>query len=78
MDPDGDKKNKISKREKQKNNFLQRYISNVSDVLSPIWVRRLIQINNGFEWFVLGCRYRFLFNFRLFLVFLYITYQVFK
>ena len=78
MDPDGDKKNKISKREKQKNNFLQRYFSNVSDVLSPIWVRRLIQINNGFEWFVLGCRYRFLFNFRLFLVFLYITYQVFK
>jgi hypothetical protein len=78
MDPDGDKKNKISKREKQKNNFLQRYVTNVSDVLSPIWVRRLIQINNGFEWFVLGCRYRFLFNFRLFLVFLYITYQVFK
>jgi hypothetical protein len=78
MDPDGDKKNKISKREKQKNSFLQRYVSNVSDVLSPIWVRRLIQINNGFEWFVLGCRYRFLFNFRLFLVFLYITYQVLK
>ena len=78
MDPDGDKKNKISKREKQKNNFLQRYVSNVSDVLSPIWVRRLIQANNGFEWFILGCRYRFLFNFRLFLVFLYITYQVFK
>jgi hypothetical protein len=78
MDPDGDKKNKISKREKQKNNFLQRYVSNVSDVLSPIWVRRLIQVNNGFEWFILGCRYRFLFNFRLFLVFLYITYQVFK
>jgi len=78
MDPDGDKKNKISKREKQKNNFLQRYVSNVSDVLSPIWVRRLIQVNNGFEWFILGCRYRFLLSFRLFLVFLYITYQVFK
>jgi hypothetical protein len=78
MDPDGDKKNKISKREKQKNNFLQRYVTNVSDVLSPIWVRRLIQINNGFEWFILGCRYRFLLSFRLFLVFLYITYQVFK
>jgi len=78
MDPDGDKKNKISKREKQKVNFLQRYISNVSDVLSPIWLRRIIQINNGFEWFILGCRYRFLLSFRLFLVFLYITYQVFK
>ena len=78
MDPDGDKKNKISKREKQKVNFLQRYISNVSDVLSPIWVRRIIQVNNGFEWFILGSRYRFLFNFRMFLVILYITYETFK
>ena len=78
MDPDGDKKNKISKREKQKNNFLQRYISNVSDVLSPIWVRRPIQVNNGHEWFILGSRYRFLFNFRLFLVVIYITYEVLK
>ena len=77
MDPDGEQIKKI-KRQKQKTSVLQRYVSNVSDVLSPIWVRRLIQINNGFEWFVLGCRYRFLFNFRLFLVFLYITYQVLK
>jgi hypothetical protein len=58
--------------------FLQRYISNVSDVLSPIWLRRPIQINNGLEWFILGSRYRFLFNFRLFLVILYITYEVSK
>ena len=78
MDPDGDKQNKISKREKQPTNFLQRYVSNVSDVLSPIWVRRIIQVNNGFEWFILGSRYRFLFNFRMFLVILYITYETFK
>ena len=78
MDPDGDKKNTISKRENQKINVLQRYISNVSDVLSPIWVRRPIQVNNGSEWFVLGCRYRFLFYFRLFLVVLYISYEIFK
>lgn len=78
MDPDGDKQNKIFKTKKQKTSFLQRYISNVSDVLSPIWVRRPIQINNGFEWFVLGCRYSFLFYFRLFLVFLYITYEILK
>ena len=78
MDPDGDKQNKIFKTEKQKTSFLQRYISNVSDVLSPIWIRRTIQINNGFEWFILGCRYRFLFYFRLFLVFIYITYEILK
>ncbi len=78
MDPDGDKENTISKREKQKINILQRYVSNVSDVLSPIWLRRIIQVNNGFEWFILGCRYRFLFYFRLFLVVLYISYEIIK
>ncbi len=78
MDPDGDKENTISKREKQKINILQRYISNVSDVLSPIWLRRIIQVNNGSEWFILGCRYRFLFYFRLFLVVLYISYEIIK
>jgi hypothetical protein len=78
MDPDGDKQNKISKREKQSTNFLQRYVSNVSDVLSPIWVRRIIQVNNGHEWFILGSRYSFLLYFRMFLVILYLTYQIVK
>jgi len=78
MDPDGDKQNKIFKREKQSTNFLQRYVSNVSDVLSPIWVRRIIQVNNGHEWFILGSRYSFLLYFRMFLVVLYLTYQVVK
>jgi hypothetical protein len=79
MDPDGDKQNKtqiLSKGEKI--TFIQRYIANVSNVLSPIWVRRIIQIDNGREWFVLGSRYRFLFNFRMFLVVLYISYEILK
>jgi hypothetical protein len=78
MDEDDSEKNKQTKRQKPPSNFLQRYISNVSDVLSPIWVRRIIQVNNGFEWFILGSRYRFLFNFRMFLVILYLTYETFK
>lgn len=78
MDEDDSEKNKQTKRQKPPSNFLQRYISNVSNVLSPIWVRRFIQVNNGFEWFVLGSRYRFLFNFRMFLVILYFTYETFK
>ena len=77
MDPDGEQNQKI-KRQTPKTGAIQRYISNVSDVLSPIWVRRPIQINNGYEWFVLGSRYRFLFYFRLFLVGLYISYEVLK
>ena len=76
---DGDSKNsKQIKKQRFKIEFIQRYISNVSDVLSPIWVRRTIQVNNGREWFILGSRYRFLFNFRLFLVVIYITYEVLK
>ena len=78
MDPDGDKQVQKVKAKRTQDNVLQRYIANVSNVLSPLWLRRLIQINNGFEWFVLGCRYRFLFYFRMFLVVLYLTYETFK
>jgi hypothetical protein len=77
MDPDGEQ-NQKAKRQKQEATAIQRYISNVSNVLSPIWVRRSVQINNGSEWFVLGSRYRFLFYFRLFLVVLYISYEILK
>jgi hypothetical protein len=79
MDDPGDRKNnqKIQRKGK-KTGPLQRYISNVSDVLSPIWLRRIVQINNGFEWFVLGSRYNFLFNFRLLLVIVYLTYETFR
>ena len=79
MDPDGDKQNKTQIQQKRKEvSFLQRYVSNVSDVLSPIWVRRPIQVNNGFEWFILGSRYSFLLYFRVFLVVLYISYEILK
>jgi hypothetical protein len=78
MDDGDSKKNKQVKRKRTQTNFLQRYIFNVSNVLSPLWIRRTIQINNGYEWFILGSRYRFLFYFRLFLVGLYISYEVLK
>ncbi len=78
MDDDDSEKNKQIKKQKSQTNFLQRYISNVSNVLSPIWLRRVIQINDGNNWFVLGSRYYFLFNFRVFLVVVYLTYEIFK
>ena len=78
MDEDDSEKNQQTKKQKPSSNFLQRYLTNVSDVLSPIWVRRIIQIDNGREWFILGSRYRFLFYFRVLLGILYITYTVFK
>jgi hypothetical protein len=78
MDEGDSKKNKQVKRKGTQTNFLQRYISNVSNVLSPLWIRRTIQINNGREWFILGSRYNFLFNFRLFLVVVFLIIQIFK
>jgi hypothetical protein len=78
MDDGDSKKNKQIKRKRTQTNFLQRYISNVSNVLSPLWIRRPIQINNGLEWFILGSRYSFLFGFRLFLVVVFLIIQIFK
>jgi hypothetical protein len=77
MDPDGEQIKKI-KKQRQEISFLQRYVSNVSDVLSTSWVRCSVQDNDGSDRFVLGSRRYLLFNFRVFLVILYITYETFK
>jgi len=53
MDPDSDKQTETQGDEIDP---LSRYISNVSDVLSPLWVRRFIQVIDGGHWLVLGCR----------------------
>jgi hypothetical protein len=78
MDDGDSKENKQVKRKRTEASFLQRYIFNVSNVLSPLWIRRTIQINNGYEWFILGSRYRFLFYFRLFLVVVFLIVEIFK
>ena len=79
MDDPGDSKNNQKiQRKREETNFLQRYVSNVSNVLSPIWVRRIVQVDNGFKWFILGSRYNFLFNFRVLLVIIYLAYETLK
>lgn len=75
MDPDGEQNQKFKKQEIS---VLQRYISNVSDVLSTSWVRCTIQADDGSDRFVLGSRRYLLLNFRIFLVILYITYETLK
>ncbi len=77
MDPDGEQNQKI-KRQKQEISILQRYISNVSDVLSTSWIRCTIQADDGSDRFVLGSRRYLLFNFRMFLVVLYLAYETLK
>ncbi len=77
-DGDSEKNNKQIKKERASFDVLQRYIVNVSDVLSTAWLRCTIQANDGTNRFVLGSRRYLLLNFRLFLVSLYIAYEVFK
>ena len=77
MDPDDEQNQKI-KRQKQEINVLQRYISNVGDVLSTSWIRCTIQADDGSDRFVLGSRRYLLLNFRMFLVVLYLAYETLK
>jgi len=75
---DGESKTKIEKPSDEGDPYsiIQRFISDVGNVFSPTRVRRIIQINDGSNWFILGSRYRFLLNFRIFLVILYFTVQI--
>ena len=68
MNPEGDSK---TQRQGKKISLIQGYLANVSDVLSPLWIRRPLQVIDGNHWLILGCRYNFLLYLRLFLVILY-------
>lgn len=66
-------KNKTKKAEPNEGS-----VTDVSDVLPPVWVRRALQIYNGYKRLILDGRYSFLFYFRLFLAVLYFAYSNFK
>lgn len=72
MDPDGDSK---IQRKRKETTLIQGYLANASDVLSPLWLRRPIQVIDGSHWLILGCRYNFLLYFRMFLVVLYFIFE---
>ena len=78
MDDGDSKKNKQIKGKGTSFDVLQRYITNVSDVLSTTWLRCTIQANDGTDRFVLGSRRYLLLNVRLFLVGVYISYEILK
>jgi len=67
-----------AKTDKKENNCFKRYFTNVSDVFSTARLRCTIQADDGTDRFVLGSRRYLLLNFRLFLVILYIIYEVSK
>ena len=77
---EGGIKRKITKIKNKKRtyNFLQRYITNACNVFFTTWVRCIIQIYNGYYRIILDGGYNILLNFRMLLVMLYITYEIFK
>jgi len=78
MDP-GDSKNITQiQREESPFRIFQRDIINASHVLSPVWLRRVVQTNNGLDRLILGSGRSFLWNFRVFLCFIYLVYALLK
>lgn len=67
---ESDKRKKIKKAE--------RVFSDAGNVLSTIWLRCSFPFNNGPHWVILDSRRYFLWNFRMFLVILYLTIQALK
>ena len=75
---EGESKTCEIKNKTKKAEFNEGNITNVSDVLPPVWVRRTLQIYNGYKRLILDGRYSFLFYFRLFLAVVYFAYANFK
>lgn len=74
-DKEGDRQ---SKDEGEPYNSIQGIFANAGNVFSTIWLRCIVQTYNGYERIVLGGGWRFLLNFRILLVLLYISYEIFK
>jgi len=66
------------RKKDKKTKKAKRSLFNVRNVFPTIWLRFSIQANNGLKWFLLDSRYYFLFNFRMFLVIIYIIIKTFK
>ena len=69
---------KTTNDEGDPDSFIQRYILNVGNVFPPIGIRHAVQIDDGINRLVLGSRYCFLLYIRLFLVGVYLTYEILK
>ena len=79
MDEGGSKKNNREiTDESDPYSIVSRFISDVSNVFSTSWVRCIVQAYDGYNRLILGSRRGILLNFRIFLVILYIAYEIYK
>lgn len=75
---EGESKTCEIKKKTKKADSNEGSIPDVGDVLPPVWVRRTLQIYNGYERLILDGRYSFLFYFRIFLAVIYFAYTNLK
>jgi len=79
MDDSGDsKKINANKRQEDEIEPPSRSIFNALNVFSSLRLRCPFQNGNGDNWFVLDCRYNFLWDFRFLCVVVYLLYEVAK
>lgn len=79
MDEGGSKKNnRETTKEGDPYSIVSRFISDVGNVFSTSWVRCIVQAYDGYNRLILGSRRGLLLNFRIFLVGIYIAYQIYK
>jgi hypothetical protein len=69
---------KTNNDEGDPDSFIQRFIPNVGNVFPTTGIRYVVQIDDGINRLVLGSRYCFLLYLRLFLVGVYLTYEILK
>lgn len=73
-----ERKIETTEDEGESDSIIQRFVTYVGNVFSPIRLRYAVQIDDGINRLILGSRYSFLFYFRIFLVLLYLTYETIK
>jgi hypothetical protein len=75
---DSEKNNQKIRKQREQIGALSRYIIDAGNVFSTFGVRCTIQAYDGYNRLILGSRRGLLLNFRIFLVILYITYEIYK
>lgn len=77
-DGDSEKNNQKIRKQREQIGALSRYIIDAGNVFSTFGVRCAVQIYDGYHRLLLGSRRGILLNFRIFLVILYIAYEIYK
>ena len=77
MSEEGDTKTfRQTQKQREKNGFIQRLVSDVRNVFPSVWLRCIVQAYNGYNRLILGSGRRFLFYFGSFLYLIYFAFKI--